>query len=117
MEFLPEGPAHASNSHEEQKRYLDKARPLLRAVATVIVETGMRPEEVFTIRKENVHIDQQYLFVPNGKTRFARRNTPLTDTALSVLKRRMRKAKHWLFPNRRDPHVPMKTVQKAHEEH
>lgn len=118
VKFLPEGPGSMRViSHEEQKRYLDKARPLLRAVATVIVETGMRPEEVFTIRKENVHIDQQYLFVPNGKTRFARRNTPLTDTALSVLKRRMRKARHhWLFPNRRDPHVPMKTVQKAHEE-
>jgi len=118
VKFLPEGPGVMRVvSHEEQKRYLDKARPLLRDVATLMLETGMRPEEVFTIRKENVHLDRRYLFVPRAKTVFARRNIPLTDTALSVLKRKMRTAKHgWLFPHRRDPQVPMTTIQKAHED-
>jgi integrase len=118
VKFLPEGPGCMRVvSHEEQKRYLDKAGHLLRDIATLIFETGMRPEEVFTIRKENVHLDRRYLFVPKGKTSFARRNIPLTDTALIVLKRRMRKARHgWLFPHRRDPHVPMTTIQKAHED-
>lgn len=117
VEFLEEGPGSMRVvSHEEQKRYLDKANPLLRDIATIIVETGMQPEEVFTTRKENVHIDERYVFVAKGKTRFARRNIPLTDTALDVLGRRMRKAKlGWLFPHRRDPRVPMTTIQKAHE--
>jgi integrase len=118
VKFLDEGPGMMRVvSHEEQKRYLNKANPLLRDIATLILETGMRPDEVFTLRKENVHLDRRYLSVPKGKTVFARRNIPLTDNALNILKRRMRKAKFgWLFPHRRDPHVPMTTIQKAHEE-
>jgi integrase len=118
VKFLDEGPGFMRVvSHEEQRRYLDRARPLLRDVASLILEAGMRPEEVFTIRKENVHLDRRYLFVPKGKTCFARRNIPLTDAGLKILKRRMRKAKNgWVFPHRRNPHMPMKTIQKAHEE-
>ena len=118
VRFLPEGPGMMRVvSHEEQEQYLNAARPLLRDIATLILETGMRPEEVFTICKENVHLDRRYLFVPTGKTRSARRNIPLTDTALNVLKRRMAKAKTcYLFPHRRDPNQPMGTIQKAHEE-
>lgn len=118
VRFLPEGPGMMRVvSHEEQEQYLKAARPLLRDISTLILETGMRPEEVFTICKENVHLDRRYLFVPTGKTRFARRNIPLTDTALKVLKRRVAKAKTcYLFPHRRDPNKPMGTIQKAHEE-
>jgi len=91
VKLLPEGPgAMRVVSQEEQRKYLAKASPLLRDVATVMVETGMRPEEVFTIRKENAHVAQGYVFVPTGKTRFARRNIPLTDAAKAVLKRRVK---------------------------
>ena len=118
VKFLPEGPGMMRVvSHEEQERYLAKARPLLQDIATLILETGMRPEEVFTIRRENVHLDRRYVFVPKGKTCFARRTLPLTDTALAILKRRMAKTKTaYLFPHRRDPNQPMETIQKAHEE-
>src|SRR5439155_1467777 len=113
-EFMP----WSEKQHEAHPRthqyYRMSSKPL---IATLILETGMRPEEVFTARKENVHLDRCYLFVPKGKTCFARRNIPLTDTAVSVLKRRMRKARFgWLFPHRRNPQVPMTTIQKAHEE-
>jgi integrase len=118
VKLLPEGPgAMRVVSHEEQQRYLGKANALLRDVATVILETGMRPEEVFTIRKENVHLAHGYVFVPTGKTRFARRNIPLTDTAREVLKRRVAAAKGpYVFPNREDSNRPLTTVKKAHQE-
>jgi integrase len=114
--FLPEGPGSMRVvSHDEQEKYLAKASPLLRDVATMIVETGMRPEEVYTIRKENVHLARRYLFVPSGKTKFARRNVPLTDATFEVLKRRLAKAKGpYLFPHRRDPNLPLTTIHKAH---
>lgn len=32
-----------------------------------MLETGMRPDEVCRIRRENVHLDQGYLFNPFGK--------------------------------------------------
>ena len=118
VKFLPEGPGMMRVvSHEEQERYLAAANPLLRDIATLILETGMRPEEVFTMCKENVHLTWRYLSIPKGKTSFARRPIPLTDTTLKVLKRRMAKAKTcYLFPHRRDPNQPMETIQKAHEE-
>ncbi len=117
VRFFPEGPGLMRIiSHEERQKYLAAADPLLRDVATLILETGMRPEEVFTIRKENVHLERCYLFVPTGKTKFARRNNPLTDVAAEVLKGRLAKARGpYLFPSRGDPDKPLASVQKAHE--
>jgi len=118
LKLLPEGPgAMRVVSQSEQRKYLSKANPLLRDVATVMIETGMRAEEVFTIRKENVHLTQGYVFVPTGKTRFARRNVLLTDSAQSVLRRRVRAAKgSFVFPSRYDHSKPLTSVKKAHAE-
>jgi integrase len=117
VKFLQEGPgAMRVVSHEEQQRYLAAANSLLRDVARLIVETGMRPEEVYTIQRENVHLDRRYVFVPSGKTKFARRNVPLTEEALRILKRRLTQAKGpYLFPRRQDPDKPLTTVRKAHQ--
>ncbi len=43
-------------SFTEQHSYLAMATPVLRDVATLMLETGMRPEEVYTIRPENVNL-------------------------------------------------------------
>ena len=103
-------------SHEEQRKYLVVARHTLQDVATLILETGMRPQEVYTLRSENVHLAKRYLFVPLGKTRFARRTIPLTDVAIDVVKRRLSAAKGpYLFANRKNANRPMVTVQKCHE--
>ncbi|NIR87368.1 tyrosine-type recombinase/integrase [Candidatus Bathyarchaeota archaeon] len=117
VRFLPEGPgAMRVVSHEEQQAYLAAANPLLRDIATLIVETGMGPEEVCTIRKEDVHLDRRYLFVPTGKTKFRRRNVPLSDAAFDVLKGRLAKAKGpYLFAHRWDPNKALTTIRKAHE--
>jgi integrase len=116
VRFLAEGPGIMRTvSHEEEKRYLAKANALLRDVASLMLQTGMRPEEVFTIRKENVHLSQRYVFVPIGKTKFARRNVPLGDQTSALLKQRVTKAKGpYLFPHRNDPHRPLTSVKKAH---
>jgi integrase len=80
-----------------------------------MLETGMWPEEVFTIRKENMHLIKRYLLVPSGKTRFARRNVPLTDATVNILKARLAKAKgSFVLPHRRDPNRPLTTIHKAH---
>jgi integrase len=53
VRFLPEPPGSMRIiSHDEQLKYLKAASHLLRDVATLMLETGMRPEEVFTIGKE-----------------------------------------------------------------
>ena len=65
------------------------ATPLLRDVATLMLETGMRPEEVYRIQPENVNLAAGFLFNPFGKTKSARRRVPLTTAARNVLSRRM----------------------------
>jgi integrase len=60
-------------SAEEEAKYLTAATPLLRDVAMMMLQTGMRPEEVYRIQPENVHLSKAYLFNPFGKTRAARR--------------------------------------------
>jgi integrase len=104
-------------SHEEEEQYLEAASPLLRDVATIIIETGMCPEEVYTIQKENVHLNRNYLFVPFGKTNFRRRNVPLTEKVVAILKRRLAACKgSFIFPHRNDPNKPLTTIRKAHLE-
>ena len=109
VRFLPEGPGSIRVvSHDEQRRYLAVANANLRDVVTMIVETGMRPEEVYTIRKENVHLNRRYLFIPTGKTRYARRNVPLTAATIEVLKQRLASAEGpYLFGKRGNPEKPI----------
>lgn len=56
----------------------------MRDIATLIVETGMRPEEVYTLRVENVDLAKGQLQVPRGKTAAARRLLRLTTAARDV---------------------------------
>jgi integrase len=62
---------------DEQARYLAAATPVLLDVATLMLETGMRPEEVYGIRPENVNLAGGFLLNPYGKTKAARRRVPL----------------------------------------
>ncbi len=102
-------------TYTEESRYLAKCSPTLRDVATLILETGMRPEEVFTLQATNVDLDQKYLRVLKGKTPAARRRIELTEVATDVLARRIAQTPAgYLFPNDRDPSRPLPGVQSAH---
>jgi integrase len=88
IQLLPEGPGSMRIvSYEEERIYMGQADPLLRDVSAIIVETGMRPGEVFEAHGEHVNLDKRYIFVPTGKTRFARRTIPLTQRACEVFER------------------------------
>jgi integrase len=102
-------------SYTEQERYLAVATPLLRNVATLMLETGMRPEEVYRIRPENVRLSDGYLFNPYGKTKAARRQIALTAEARSVLARRMADCGVYLFPCETDANRPVPKVNNAHD--
>jgi integrase len=103
-------------SYDEQARYLAVATPMLRDVATLMLETGMRPEEVYRIQPENANLAGGFLFNPLGKTKAARRRVSLTTAARSVLTRRMAGLETpYLFPCDTDAarHVPK--VNNAHD--
>lgn len=109
-------------TYAEQTAYLAKATPMLFDVATLMLETGMRPEEVYRIKPENVHLADDYLFNPYGKTKAAKRRIKLTATAKSVLAKRMEECKDedgqpgaYLFPHAADPNQPVPKVNNAHD--
>lgn len=116
VKFLAEGPGNMRIlSHEEQQKYLSAASPLVHDVALLIVETGMRPEEIFRLQAEDLNLPQRYLKVSRGKTRFARRNILLTESAIEVLRRRLAIAKGpYLFPHRSDPNRPLDNIHRGH---
>jgi integrase len=114
--FLPENnEQNRVLTFGEQQKYLSACNDTLKDVARLILETGMRPEEVYSIRIENVFPDQGYLFNPVGKTKAAKRKIPLNSIALAIVKRRMGDADGvYLFPHRKDADKPMLKVSNAH---
>jgi len=82
---------------DEEKRYLDGADPLLHDVAIILVDCGLRPEECFRLKWENVRdgcIEIQY-----GKTDNARRRIPRSKRVEAVLDmRKTSSVSDWIFP-------------------
>lgn len=121
IEFLPENGCERVISLSEETRYLNAASPLLRDVATVILEMGLRPEEVFELHTCNVHLEAQppYVHIPDGKTPKSRRDLVITKKAMPVIHARVGRAHSgYAFPLRigggHDWNQPMKQIQPAH---
>jgi integrase len=90
-------------SMEEQQAYLLAASQPLRDVARLMLETGMRPEEVCRIRRDDVHLAQGLVFNPHGKTKAAKRKVPLNEVAAAILYARLNSKAikgQYLFPGR-----------------
>jgi len=66
-------------THEEESRYLSAASKLLAEIATVLVDSGLRPEECYRLRWESITwVNGRYgtFLVTHGKTKAARRMLP-----------------------------------------
>jgi integrase len=105
-------------SFEEQAAYLKEASQPLQDIAKIILDTGMRPEEVFRMRSENLDFKQKTIVNPYGKTKAARRTIPMTEDALSLLRSRAKRAAKlgtpYAFPSPRDLQKSIGSVKKAH---
>jgi integrase len=105
---------------EEERLYLIAASQPLQDYATVLVETGLRPDELcrLAVRDIFVDVDRPYLIVKDGKTKAARRTVPLSTRALAVLKRRIANATgKYIFAGGRggnDPNNPAVKFNNAH---
>ena len=104
---------------DEQASYLAEASQPLRDIAEIMLDTGMRPEEVFRIRAENIDFKQMTIFNPFGKTKAARRTIPMTDNVSSLLKRRVKESERlatpFVFPSPNNVQTPIGSVKKAHQ--
>ena len=64
----------------------------LHDVTTLIINQGMRPEEVIEIERRNVDLVARTLHIPKGKTKAARRTLRLTTESFDLLKRRIQES-------------------------
>jgi integrase len=70
---------------------------LLRDVATLLIDCGLRPEECFRLRRE--HLRDNALHIPFGKTANARRSIPLTSRLSAMFEMcRDSSTSPWVFP-------------------
>ena len=78
-------------SVEEEAKYLAVASEPLASIATVLADTGMRPEECFRLRWEYVTWfsgKNGVLLVTHGKTASARRVLPMSQRVRAILESR-----------------------------
>jgi integrase len=117
VKFLAEDNEHfVVLTYEEEHRYLSAASQVLRHIAIVMLETGMRPEEVYRMDRENVHLDRRKYFNPFGKRPASRRWLELTDRAIAVLRERLAMVPgKYLFPHKKDVNRPMLKVNNSHD--
>jgi integrase len=107
----------------EEAKYLAAAPSLLADVATVLVDSGMRPEECFRERWENITwVNGRFgtILVTHGKTKAARRVLPMTPRVRAILEGRWeaaeKPAEGWIWPaSTKSGHVEPSTLKKQHK--
>lgn len=101
---------------EAEFKLLAAAKQPLRDVLMIILDSGMRPGEVFRMRWEDIAWDRGMIFIPRGKTLRSRRFIPMSERVTEALNaRRYGQTEGWVFPSDSvDGHLT--TVAKAFEE-
>ena len=79
-------------THQEEARYLTAAPEPLASIATILLDSGMRPEESFRLRWEAIawmNGRHGSMLITHGKTAAARRMLPMTPRVRAILEN------HW----------------------
>ena len=83
----------------------------LRCVLLIMLDTGMRPAEVFRMEWEHVNWDRGLIFVPRSKSRKSKRYVPMSERLRAALQARARDSA-FVFPSARSRSGHIETVQK-----
>ena len=82
---------------EQEEKYLEHCPEPLKSIATVLSDSGMRPEQCYRMRWEIInwqHVRNVAVLVTHGKTAAARRSIPMTLRMRFILEAR------WEFPEK-----------------
>lgn len=60
-------------------------------VILILIYTGARPGEIFAVKKENVNLEERYIYIEKGKNENAARRIPIHDRILPFIEERMRR--------------------------
>jgi integrase len=98
----------------EESDYLAAAEPLMRTVATIMLDCALRPDEVYRLTWQDSYRDGR-LIVHSGKTRAARRSVPVTPRVAALLEMMRTTEDGWIFPTAsKSGHMGQSTVKKSH---
>ncbi len=104
IKTLPEYGRATLIEPEIEQRLLSVAKQPLYDVLLIIQDAGMRPEEVFRMRWENILCNRNVIFIPFGKSRIgSRRFVPLSSRVRERLERRRSAGNRAGCFRRRDP--------------
>lgn len=99
---------------DEERTYFEHASDPLYDIAGLILETGMRPEEVCGMKFYDIRLAEGFYFNSKGKTPSARRRIPLTRRAQEIIVKRHEFVEgEFLFPGRVEG-KPIVKVNAAH---
>ena len=117
VRFLDEGGGRMRViTWDEERAYLRHASQPLKDISQIILETGMRPEEVFRMETANISFERRTIFNPYGKTKAAKRTIPMTEAVYEILRRRVNgNSRRFVFCSPRRPDQPIGSVRKAHD--
>jgi integrase len=106
----------------EERAYLRAASQSLKDIAVAILQTGMRPDEVFRMEVRNLDFVHRTIFNPFGKTEAAKQTISMASEVLEILQRRSKDAHGcWIFSSPAGPgraersDQPIRSVRKAHD--
>ncbi len=104
-------------SGEEEEKYFQYAMsyPNLHDVGRIMINQGMRPEEVVSLAKADINLDAGTLKIRRGKTEAARRTLDITAETRRILGTRLEGDSMWVFPSRRLPGQHIGRINSAHD--
>jgi integrase len=80
----------------------------------IMQDSGMRPDEVFPMKIENIHWQENKIWIPIGKTKKARRFAPLSDRMKEMLAQWCgQRTEGWVFPSPRSKCGHLTTIAKG----
>lgn len=93
-------------SPAQERDYLELAAQPLKDVALLLLDTGLRVSEALSLRWSDIHLEPlgaahfSYLHVRAGKSKYAKRNLPLTPRVKEMLEVRYDvRRSNWVFTN------------------
>jgi integrase len=100
IKLLKEEGRSALIDKDAEAKLLAASPQPLHDVAILVLDSGMRPNEVFEMRWEDLTWDPGTIFIPRGKTKRSRRHIPMSERVIEALNRRRNgQTEGWVFPS------------------
>jgi integrase len=82
-------------------------------VMVILQDTGMRPDEVFPMRIENIYWTDHRIWIPEGKTPKAKRFVGMSDRMKQMLALWCEGREGWVFPNPKSATGHLQSIAKG----